>query len=109
MVREPTGAVQVQFSIDDLVRGGAIADALLADRLAACVQRLGPMRSRYHWQGEVEEAEEWLFLCKTTDARVEAVVARIVELHPYDTPEVIATTISAGLDRYLDWISSTTG
>lgn len=107
-MREPTGAVQVQYSVDDAARGSAIADALLTARLVACVQRVGPIRSRYHWQGRLEEAEEWLFLCKTALDRVEAVVARVAELHPYDTPEIIATPITTGLDRYLAWISAET-
>ena len=105
---EASGAVQVQFTIDDAVRGGAIADAVLADRLAACVQRVGPIRSRYHWQGRLEDAEEWLFVCKTTARRVDELVRRIADLHPYDTPEVVAAPITAGLDRYLTWIDDET-
>lgn len=107
-MREPTGAVQVQFTVDDAARGAAIADAVLTARLAACVQRVGPIRSRYHWQGELEDAEEWLFLCKTVDGRVEELVARIAELHPYDTPEVLVTPAPAGLERYLAWIEAET-
>ena len=101
-------AVQVQFAIDDLARGTAIAEAVLSARLTACVQRVGPVRSRYHWEGSLEEAEEWLFLCKSTAARADALVARIAELHPYETPEVVVLPLSGGLDRYLAWIDAET-
>ena len=100
--------VQVQFTIDDAARGAAIAELLLEERLAACVQRCGPIRSRYRWQGAIEEAEEWLFLCKTTDARVDALVRRVADLHPYDTPEIVATEVGGGLDRYLSWVDAET-
>lgn len=110
MTDRPTpAAVQVQFAVDDVAAGDAIADALLTDRLASCVQRLGPLRSRYHWQGRLESAEEWLFLCKTTAALAAAATARIATLHPYDTPEVVVLPITGGLDRYLDWIAAETG
>jgi periplasmic divalent cation tolerance protein len=102
----PRRAVQVQFTIDDLGRGRAIADAVLDARLAACVQRIGPIRSRYRWEGRLEEAEEWLFLCKTTVAAVDALTARIAELHPYATPEVLVSPVDGGLDRYLAWIAA---
>ncbi|HJR26690.1 MAG TPA: divalent-cation tolerance protein CutA [Acidimicrobiales bacterium] len=97
-------AVQVQFTIDDGARGAAIAELLLQDGLAACVQRVGPIRSRYRWEGAIEEAEEWLFLCKTTTDRLEALTRRVAEAHPYDTPEIIATEVVGGLDRYLIWV-----
>jgi periplasmic divalent cation tolerance protein len=105
----PGDAVQVQYTVDDAARGAAIADALLTARLAACVQRIGPIRSRYHWQGGLDEAEEWLFLCKTVAGRADDLVARIAELHPYETPEIIVTPVSAGLERYLRWIEAETG
>ena len=105
---EPDPAAQVQFAIDDLARGSAIADAVLTARLAACVQRIGPIRSRYHWAGALEEAEEWLFVCKTTAALAGALEARIEELHPYETPEVLTTPVTGGLDRYLAWIATET-
>jgi periplasmic divalent cation tolerance protein len=100
--------VQVQFTIDDAARGSAIAELLLEERLAACVQRYGPIRSRYRWQGAIEEAEEWLFLCKTTDARLDALVRRVADAHPYDTPEILATEATGGLDRYLAWVDAET-
>jgi periplasmic divalent cation tolerance protein len=98
-----TGALQLHFTIDDAEAGAAIAGALVDERLAACVQQVGPITSRYRWEGRVEVAQEWLFVAKTTEDRVDAAIARVVELHPYETPEVLATPVVAGLGAYLEW------
>ncbi|MFP5375455.1 MAG: divalent-cation tolerance protein CutA [Acidimicrobiia bacterium] len=84
----------------------AIADALLERRLAACVQVLGPVRSRYRWKGRVESAEEWLVVAKTTAAAVEEAMDEIGRRHSYDEPEVTATPIVAGSAGYLAWIDA---
>lgn len=105
---DAAAARQVQFAIDDGPAGAAIADGLLADRLVSCVQQLGPVTSRYRWQGVVEQSEEWLFLAKTTSDRVDDVIARIAAAHPYDTPEIIVTEVVGGLDRYLEWNAAST-
>ncbi len=81
-----------------------IAAALVAERLAACVQVAGPIASTYRWQGAVERATEWYCHCKTTRARYPALEMRLRELHPYETPEIIAVPIVAGLPAYLAWI-----
>ena len=84
----------------------AIADTLVEERLAACVNILPSIRSVYRWQGKIEHAVEVLLLIKTTEARFTAVRDRIPELHSYDTPEVIAVPISAGSEKYLAWIAA---
>lgn len=104
-----SGPVQVQFAIDDEGAGAAITRTLLEEGLVACVQQVGPVTSRYRWDGRTEEAAEWLFLCKASAATAGATVARIAELHPYDTPEVITTPITGGLGAYLAWIDDETG
>lgn len=81
-----------------------IATALVEERLAACVQVLGPITSRYRWQGKVEVEREWQCLVKTTRARYPEVEAAIRRLHPYDEPEIIATEIVAGSPGYLAWV-----
>jgi periplasmic divalent cation tolerance protein len=100
--------VQVQFTIDDRARGDAIATDLLERRLVACAQTVGPITSRYWWQGSITQSEEWLFLCKTTRDRVDAVIERIRASHPYDVPEIVACDITAGLGSYIDWITRET-
>jgi periplasmic divalent cation tolerance protein len=81
-----------------------ISAALVERRLAACVQVLGPIASRYRWQGEIETAEEWMCVAKTEASRYAELEAAIRELHSYDEPEIVATPIIAGSRSYLDWI-----
>lgn len=87
---------------------GRIAAALVEERLAACVNLLSGMRSVYRWQGKVESAEETLLLIKTTTDRLKRVSERIVELHPYELPEVIAVEAAGGWPAYLDWVAAQT-
>jgi periplasmic divalent cation tolerance protein len=82
----------------------SISSALVERRLAACVQVIGPIASRYRWQGKVERSREWLCLAKTEASRYPELEATIRELHSYDEPEIIATPIVAGSAGYLDWI-----
>jgi periplasmic divalent cation tolerance protein len=86
-----------------------IGTALIERRLAACVQILGPISSRYRWQGEIEQAQEWLCLAKTEAGRYPGVEAAIRELHSYDEPEIVATPIVAGSAGYLDWLGRSVG
>jgi uncharacterized protein involved in tolerance to divalent cations len=81
-----------------------IADALVAEGLAACVQ-IAAIRSRYIWKGQVERADEQLLLIKTREALFEPVRARIRELHSYETPEIVALPIAAGDGEYLAWLA----
>lgn len=81
-----------------------ISAALVERRLAACVQVIGPIASRYRWQGKVEIAEEWLCLAKTEASRYPELEATIRELHSYDEPEIVATPIAVGSAGYLAWI-----
>ncbi|MBK8067669.1 MAG: divalent-cation tolerance protein CutA [Rhodanobacteraceae bacterium] len=87
----------------------ALAAALVGERLAACVNRIGPVQSTYRWQGAIESASETLLAIKTTAARFEALQARLRELHPYEVPEIIATPVSGGLPEYLAWVRESVG
>ena len=80
----------------------------MEERLVACVNIVPGLRSLYWWEGEVQSSDEVLMLAKARKDDVEAVAARVRELHPYEVPEVIATEVVAGLDAYLDWVSSET-
>ena len=97
--------VQVLTTAGSEQEAGRIATLLVERRLAACAQVVGPILSRYRWQGAVEEEREWQCLAKTTRAAYGAVEAAIRELHSYDEPEIIATPIVAGSAGYLDWIA----
>jgi periplasmic divalent cation tolerance protein len=82
----------------------ALAHALVEQRLAACVQVIGPIESTYWWQGEVQHATEWLCVAKTTQDRFEDLRQAIGRLHKYDEPEIIATPVTAGSESYLKWL-----
>lgn len=97
--------VQVLTTAGSEEEAGRIAELLVERRLAACVQVVGPIVSRYRWQGAVEEEREWQCLAKTTRAAYEAVEAAIREVHSYDEPEIIATPIVAGSAGYLAWVA----
>ena len=83
-----------------------LAETLVNERLAACVNRLPGVLSTYRWQGAVHADGETLLLIKTMDARFEALKARLLELHPHDLPELIALPIERGHAAYLDWVRS---
>lgn len=85
-----------------------IARDLVERRLAACVNLLPGVESVYRWQDTVETGSEVMLLIKTTPRHLEAVTARIVALHPYELPEVIALESAGGLAGYLEWIASET-
>lgn len=85
---------------------GRIADALLDARLAACVQVVGPVESRYWWQGARESATEWLCLAKSRLALVERLAEVVRAEHSYDVPEVVAVPIVAGDAEYLRWLEA---
>lgn len=82
----------------------SLARALVSERLAACVNLVPQITSVYRWQGAVEEDEEVLLVAKTRADRAERLCARIVELHPYDVPEVILLPVAGGAGPYLDWV-----
>lgn len=85
-----------------------IARTLVEERLAACVNRLPAVHSTYRWQDKVCTDSEVLLLIKTTRDRFDVLKARILELHAHEVPEVIALEITAGGERYLDWIEAAT-
>ncbi len=82
-----------------------ISAALIERHLAACVQVIGPIASRYRWQGAIERSTEWMCVAKTSAERYAELEAAIRELHSYDEPEILATPIVAGSAGYLEWVS----
>ena len=85
-----------------------IANQLVDRALAACVNTLPGLTSVYQWQGKRETVQEHLLLIKTTDEAYQALEQAIIELHPYELPEVIAVPIVQGLNGYLQWIEQQT-
>jgi periplasmic divalent cation tolerance protein len=97
--------VQLTVTIERRDDADHLADLLLDRRLVACVQILGPVQSRYRWDGEITQSSEYLLLVKTVGARVDAVTQAIVDAHPYDVPEVLALPVVGGHQPYLDWVT----
>jgi periplasmic divalent cation tolerance protein len=85
-----------------------IAEILVSERLAACVQ-LSPIESWYRWEGKVEQAPEIRLDIKTSEALAEQVEQRITALHSYAVPELIRVPIMGGSTAYLQWIADSTG
>lgn len=103
-----TGVVVISTTAANADEAQRIADALVSERLAACVQAL-PIQSTYAWEGEVKREAETLLLIKTRAPLQQAVESRIRALHSYATPEVIAVPVSFGSMAYLNWIDESTG
>lgn len=103
-----TGCCQVTTAVEPEAAAEELAAAIVAERLAACAQIVGPVRSIYRWEGDVRRAREWLVVAKTTDARLAELTDRIRALHRYDIPEIVAVPITAGNPAYLRWITQET-
>jgi periplasmic divalent cation tolerance protein len=101
-----TEFIQVLTTTDTRPRAEAVARALIEQRLAACVQMIGPVTSIFRWEGRIDTAEEWLCLAKTRSERYAEVEAAIRAVHTYQVPEILAVPISAGHAPYLEWLSS---
>ncbi len=109
MTTTATEALVVLVTVPNGETADKLAEALVGERLAACVNVVGGVRSVYRWKGAVERDQELLCICKTTQAGVERLRARVVELHPYELPEVIALPIAAAHAPYLAWIMASVG
>jgi len=98
----------VLTNLPDRAAAERLADMLIANRLAACVNILAPCRSVYRWQGGVQHDEEHPMLIKTTAERYPALEQALRGGHPYELPEIIAVPIERGLPAYLDWVAAET-
>lgn len=76
----------------------------MAERLAACAQVSGPIRSFFWWEGKQDQAEEWYCVLKTTAARFPALETRIRQLHSYQNPEIIAVAVTHASSAYAAWV-----
>jgi periplasmic divalent cation tolerance protein len=96
--------VMVLVTAPDLKTARKLARSVLRARLAACVNIIPCIESHYWWQGKLEAGTEVLLILKTTVRRLKGLEVMVIKEHPYDTPEFIAFSISAGNRRYLDWL-----
>jgi periplasmic divalent cation tolerance protein len=95
---------QVTTTLPNREAAQRLGTKLVEERLVACAQVVGPVSSVYRWHGEVETSAEWYCHLKTTAARVPVLLSRIRELHPYETPEIVALPVAEGDPAYLKWI-----
>lgn len=96
--------IQVLISVDSEDRARGLQRLLVEQRVAACVQVWGPILSTYWWEGQIEDAKEWLCLAKTTVGQYEKLESLVREHHPYEVPEILALPVLTGNKDYLDWI-----
>jgi periplasmic divalent cation tolerance protein len=99
---KPIATVYAVFG--DAQEAERIGLAMVEGRLAACVNILGPCRSIFRWQGEVQRAEEVAALFKTAADRAPALIEAIAAMHSYDVPAAVAWPISEAAAAYADWI-----
>jgi periplasmic divalent cation tolerance protein len=94
----------VLCTVSDDATASALAEVLVGERLAACVNRMPSVRSTYVWNGKAVEDAEVMLVMKTTAERYPALEMRLKSMHPYEEPEIIALPIVAGSASYLRWI-----
>lgn len=104
----PVSALICFCTCPDPATAERIAVALVAERLAACVNVLPGLRSVYRWQGAVERADEVLLLIKTRPDRFQHLQDRVQVLHPSELPELVAVETDFGLPAYLRWVADQT-
>ncbi|HSE45306.1 MAG TPA: divalent-cation tolerance protein CutA [Gemmatimonadales bacterium] len=101
--------LQVTTTVPSEELARRIAETVVAERLAACAQILGPITSVYRWQGAIEQASEWYCQLKTTTDAYPGLEARLRSLHPYEVPEIIATPIVFAAESYAVWVGGEVG
>src|ERR1700678_3081677 len=100
----PEESILVFSTFPDAETARRIGRELIEAKLAACVNLLPPIESIYRWKGAIETATEVLLLIKSTAWKYQMLEAKILELHPYELPEIISVRLDAGHVPYLRWI-----
>ena len=104
-----TNYIQVTTTAETKADAQAIANAVVEKRLAGCAQVVGPITSTYWWQEKIETTEEWLCVIKSRQDLYERLEKAIQKVHPYEVPEVLATPVTEGSKRYLEWLDDELG
>ncbi len=98
--------IQILTTIDDKNIAKKIASALLDKKMASCIQISGPITSNYSWEDKLESTEEYMCIIKTRHNLYREIERLIIEMHPYEVPEIISTQILDGNKTYLDWMDN---
>jgi periplasmic divalent cation tolerance protein len=109
MTENEAEAIVVLITAANAAEATALAELMVEKRLAACVQILPEMLSIYYWKGEVQRDREVLLLAKSTRARFDELEREVRAMHSYETPEIIALSVSAASEPYLQWLISEAG
>ena len=104
-----TKCIVVFITVDSQENAQKIADKLLTERKAACVNIIPKVESHYWWQGQIESADELLLIVKTRAVLIDELTKLVKENHPYSIPEIITLPIIGGNEDYLKWIEKETG
>lgn len=104
----PENTLIVLTTVPDRATAEQLAEQLIEQNLAACVNIMGEMTSVYRWQGKIHQGTEHQLLIKTCLSGYPAVQTWITEHHPYELPEILAIPVAAGLPAYLDWVQECT-
>jgi periplasmic divalent cation tolerance protein len=98
----------VLVTAPDLKTARALAKAALSARLIACANLVPKIESHYRWRGKIESSAEVLLILKTQKSKLAALEKLVLAKHPYDTPEFLVLPVSAGNNKYLDWLAAAT-
>lgn len=101
--------LRVETTTDSVDSATQIARIVVESGAAACGQVSGPITSLYRWEGKVEQAREYLVTFKASAAAYTELEEQILQIHPYEVPEVVAVPITHGHQDYLDWLDDQTG
>ncbi|KAK4796696.1 hypothetical protein SAY86_029022 [Trapa natans] len=101
-------SIVVYVTVPNKESGKKLAESIIREKLAACVNRVPGIESVYHWQGEIQTDSEELLIIKTRQSLLEPLTEHVKANHEYDTPEVIALPILGGSVQYLEWIKNST-
>ncbi len=99
----------VYATASDAAEAERIGEAIVDERLAACANVIDGMRSIFRWQGSVQKGREAILILKTREDLFDELKQRIVELHSYELPCIVAMPIAMGHEPFLDWVASETG
>ncbi len=102
----PENILLVLTNVPDTTTASQLAETLVTQKLAACVNILSPSLSVYMWEGKLEHTNEIPMLIKTTQLQYDALQAAIIKVHPYELPEIISINVDGGLPQYLQWVTT---
>lgn len=104
MAKTKTDIIIVLVTVPGPKEGSRISKGILTSRLAACVTLIPGVQSMYWWDGKIARAKEALLVVKTTKLNYQELERKILDLHPYEVPEIIAIPLIGGVPQYIEWI-----